>query len=485
MSEHFDVIVVGAGISGIGAGYFLKRDCPDRTFAILEGRGDIGGTWDLFRYPGIRSDSDMHTLGYSFKPWLAEKTIADAPSIMSYLRETVAEYDLEPHIRYRHQVTRAAWDSAAARWTISAERNGEPITYTCNFLYMCSGYYSYKTGHVVDFPGQERFQGQIVHPQEWPEDLDYAGKRVVVIGSGATAVTIVPSIADEAAHVTMLQRSPTYVVSRPSRDSINKQLRRILPEKWAYAATRFKNITMQDWGYRRTRTHPQQVKKMLLNAVRKELGPDFDIDTHFTPRYNPWDQRLCLVPDSDLFHALREKKASVVTDTIETFTETGIQLDSGETLEADIIVTATGIELVTVGELDIEVDGKQIDFARTWSYKGIGYSDVPNMATSFGYINASWTLRADLTCEFVCRLLNHMRDTGTDQCVPRLRSTDHDMPERPWIDDFSSGYMQRAMHLMPMQGDRAPWLNTQRYSDDKKLFRNGPIDDGVMQFTRS
>jgi monooxygenase len=483
--EHFDVVVVGAGISGIGAGHYLKRDCPDRSFAILEGRADLGGTWDLFRYPGIRSDSDMHTLGYSFKPWVDEKTIADASSIMEYLRETVDEFGIQDHIRFNQLVTRAVWDSKEARWTLSAKHLGEVVTYTCNFLFMCSGYYSYKTGHVVEFPGQERFQGEIVHPQKWPEDLDYKDKRVIVIGSGATAVTLVPAMASDTAHLTMLQRSPSYVASAPATDPINKVLRRILPSKVAYAITRKKNITLQKWLYERTRKRPDGVKKLLLSRVRKELGPDYDVDKHFTPSYNPWDQRLCLVPDSDLFEALKSGKASVVTDTIQTFTETGIQLDSGEKLEADIIITATGIELVTVGEIDFEVDGAPIDFAQTWSYKGIAYSDVPNMVSTFGYINASWTLRADLTCEYVCRLLNHMKQTGTDQCTPRLRPSDEDMPKRPWIDDFSAGYMQRAMHLMPRQGDRAPWLNTQSYAADKKLFRQGPVDDGVMNFSRS
>jgi len=482
VGEHFDVLVVGAGISGIGAGYFLQRDCPDRSFAILEGRDDIGGTWDLFRYPGIRSDSDMHTLGYSFKPWVAEKAIADAPSILEYLGETVDEFGIREHIRFRHLVTRAEWSSSDARWTVTAQRDGEPVSLSCNFLFMCSGYYSYRHGHVVTFPGQERFQGTLVHPQEWPEDLDYTGKRVVVIGSGATAVTLVPAMARRAAHVTMLQRSPSYVLSLPARDRINALLRKLLPSRWAYAITRKKNTSFQERIYRRTRTHPEKVKKLLLDRVRKELGPDYDVDTHFTPRYGPWDQRLCLVPDSDLFEALRSEKAAVVTDTIDSFTETGIQLDSGEKLEADIIVTATGLKLVTLGEMDFAVDGEPVDFARTWSYKGLAYSDVPNLVSTFGYINASWTLRADLTSEYVCRLLNHMRATGTDRCTPRLRPSDRDMPERPWIDDFSSGYMQRAMHMLPRQGDRAPWLNTQRYSQDKKLIGEAPVDDGVMHF---
>jgi cation diffusion facilitator CzcD-associated flavoprotein CzcO len=349
---------------------------------------------------------------------------------------------------------------------------------------MCSGYYSYKRGHVVEFPSQDRFQGPIVHPQEWPEDLDYSGKRVIVIGSGATAVTLVPAMARDAAHVTMLQRSPSYVVSVPARDPINKLLRWFLPARWAYALTRRKNIAVQDWFYRRTRTHPEKVKRWLLRRTQKGLGPDYDVDTHFTPRYDPWDQRLCLIPDGDLYEALRSERASVVTGAIESFTETGILLDSGEKLEADIIVTATGLELVTLGEVDFAVDGKPVDFAKTWTYKGLAYSDVPHLVSTFGDINASWTLRADLTCEYVCRLLNHMRETGSDRCTPRLRPSDRDMPERPWIEDFSSGYMQRAMHLMPRQGDRAPWLNTQRYSEDKKLFREDPVDDGVMQFER-
>ncbi|MEM7141849.1 MAG: NAD(P)/FAD-dependent oxidoreductase [Actinomycetota bacterium] len=485
-ADHFDVVIVGAGISGIGAAYHLKTHCPDHTFTILEGRDDIGGTWDLFRYPGIRSDSDMHTLGYSFKPWEAEKSIADGPSIMAYLRETVAENDIGPHIQFNSLVTTAEWSTPDARWELATEdaESGEVRTVTGNFLFMCSGYYSYKGGYEPEFEGRGRFQGEVIHPQKWPEDLDYADKNVVIIGSGATAVTLVPAMADTAAHVTMLQRSPTYVVSAPSVDPINKVLKKVLPAKAAYAITRKKNTALGEFFYRQTRERPERIKRRMLGQVRKELGDDYDIDTHFTPTYNPWDQRVCLVPDSDLFGALRSGKAEVVTDTIETFTETGIQLDSGAHLDADIIVTATGLQLVTAGEADFVVDGEKIDFSETWSYKGLGYSDVPNLVSSFGYINASWTLRADLTCEYVCRLLNHMRATGTDTCVPTLRASDADMPRRPYIDDFSSGYMQRMMPMLPKQGDRAPWLNTQRYSEDKKLFREGPLDDGVMQFTR-
>ena len=483
--EHFDVVVVGAGISGIGAGYFLKRDCPSRSFVIIEGRDNIGGTWDLFRYPGVRSDSDMHTLGYSFKPWRAEKSIADGPSILEYLNETVDEHDLRRHIRFGHLATRASWSGSDARWTITTTRTptGEEAVFTCSFLYMCSGYYSYKSGYTPEFAGLDRFAGSVIHPQEWPENLDYAGKNVVVIGSGATAMTLVPAMAGTAAHVTMLQRSPTYVVARPDRDAVASFLRRIMPTKWAYAVTRWKNTTMQQFVYGRTRTKPQQVKEALLKGVRKELGDGYDIDTHFTPTYNPWDQRLCLVPNGDLFGAIRSGRASVVTDHIAGFDESGIMLASGGRVDADIIVTATGLRLVTLGEMAFEVDGKEIDFSTTWSYKGCAYSGVPNLASSFGYINASWTLRADLTCEYVCRLLNHMGSTGTTTCTPTLRDSDRDMPERPWIDDFSAGYMQRVMHEMPRQGDREPWINPQNYKRDKKMFRESPVDDGVMLFT--
>lgn len=486
-SEHVDVVIVGAGISGIGAAYHLKTLCPDHTFTILEGRDDIGGTWDLFKYPGIRSDSDMHTLGYSFKPWLAEKSIADGPSIMAYLRETVAENDIGRHIRFNRLVTDAEWSSSDARWEITTTdaETGETSSVTGNFLFMCSGYYSYEGGYEPEFPGRDRFQGQVIHPQKWPEDLDYTDKKVVIIGSGATAVTLVPAMADDAAHVTMLQRSPTYVVSAPSIDPINKALKKFLPAKVAYRLTRAKNAGMTEFFYKQTRVRPERIKRRILKEVRKNLGEDYDVDTHFTPRYNPWDQRMCLVPDGDLFEAIKSGSASVVTDTIDTFTETGIQLDSGEHLDADIIVTATGLQLVTLGQADFIVDGEKIDFAETWSYKGMGYSDVPNLISSFGYINASWTLRADLTCEYVCRLLNHMRATGTDTCVPILRESDKGMPRRPYIDDFSAGYMQRMMPMLPKQGDREPWLNTQRYSEDKKLFREGPVEDGVMQFTRA
>ena len=484
--ERVDVVVVGAGLSGIGAGYHLQTMSPDRSYVILEGRDGLGGTWDLFKYPGVRSDSDMHTLGFSFKPWTEAKSIADGPSILAYLKDTVAQFGIDQHIRYGQLVSKAEWSSDDATWTVTStdKHTGASKTIECSFLFMCSGYYSYKKGHTPEFVGRERFKGTIVHPQEWPLNLDYAGKRVVVIGSGATAVTIVPSMAQHAAHVTMLQRSPTYMVSRPDHDALANRMRKVLPEKMAYSITRFKNTWRQQLVYNKTRTDPDKVKNLLLGGIQLELGADYDIAKHFTPNYNPWDQRLCLVPNGDFFKAMREGKASVVTDHIASFTETGIQLTSGEHLEADVIVTATGLELVTLGEMDFMVDGKQVDFSQTWTYKGFAYSDIPNMASTFGYINASWTLRSDLTAEYVCRLLNHMRKKGVAQCTPRLREQDRNMKQRPWIDGFSSGYMQRMMHRMPRQGDHEPWINPQNYRRDKKMFKHSPVDDGVMQFTK-
>ncbi len=489
-AEHVDVLIVGAGISGIGTACHLQKHCPSKSFALLEGRADIGGTWDLFRYPGIRSDSDMHTLGFSFKPWNDAKAIADGPSIKRYLDETVDEYGLRPHIRFHHLVESASWSSESARWTLVAKvgDSGEKRVLTCNFLSMCSGYYSYKEGYKPEMPGQETFAGDWIHPQEWPEDLDYTDKRVVVIGSGATAMTLVPAMAPDAAHVTMVQRSPTYVVSRPDEDRVANSLRAVLPQQLAYDITRWKNISFQQFMYRQTRVKPEKVKKKLLDMARKELdelGDSFDFDKHFVPHYNPWDQRLCLVPNSDLFDTLRSRKASVTTGQIETFTPTGLRMESGEEIEADIVVSATGLNLVVLGEMVFSVDGEPIDFSRTWTYKGMMYSDVPNMVSTFGYINASWTLRADLTAEYVCRVLNHMDETKTSQCTPRLRESDRNMPERPWIDDFSAGYMQRSMDMFPRQGDREPWMNPQNYKADKKMIRKAPIDDGCLLFSEA
>ncbi len=480
-NEHFDVLVVGAGISGIGAGYHLQTSCPGRTYAILEARHDIGGTWDLFRYPGIRSDSDMYTLGYSFKPWTNPRAIADGWSILEYLRETAREHGIDRKIRFGHRVTRAAWSTADARWTVEAERGErkEIVRFTCNFLFMCSGYYNYAQGYTPEFPGIERFKGRIVHPQKWTEDVDYAGERVVVIGSGATAVTLVPEMAKTAAHVTMLQRSPTYIISLPGEDPIANWLRRRLPAHLAYGITRWKNVLLGLWFYRFCRRNPTRARAIIDTWLRKELGPDYDVRTHFNPRYNPWEQRLCLVPDSDLFKAMREGRASIVTDQIETFTEKGLKLRSGAELEADLIVTATGLNLLLLGGLEATVDGQRVEFAKTFNYKGMMFSNVPNLALAVGYTNASWTLKAELICRYVCRLLNHMEKTGTRQCTPRLR--DQGLQEAPFL-DLTSGYVQRSIHLFPKQGSKVPWKLHQNYARDLRLLKRGSVDDGVMEF---
>ena len=478
--EHVDVIIVGAGLSGIGAACHLHRECPGRSFAILEARDAIGGTWDLFRYPGVRSDSDMHTLGYDFKPWTDAKAIADGPAILRYVQETARENGLMDRIRFGHRVRSARWDSDAAIWTVVADRVGDGrVEIVGNLLYMCSGYYEYKGGHAPRFEGQQDFAGPILHPQAWPESLDYAGKRVVIIGSGATAMTLAPAMAATGASVTMVQRSPTYVISRPDVDKLANSLRKWLPDRLAYAVTRWKNITLQGMFYRQTRVRPDKVKSQLLGLVRRYLGPDYDVNTHFTPRYNPWDQRLCLIPNADLFRAIRSDALEVVTDHIDRFTQRGIELASGRELAADIVVTATGLRLAVMGSVTFTVDGNRVNFPETTIYKGMMFADVPNLVQTFGYINASWTLRADLTARYVCRLLNRMNKLGVRQCTPRLRAEDRDMPRRPWIDDFSSGYMQRSMHLFPKQGDRDPWRHAQDYAVDKKLTR-APIEDGVL-----
>ena len=473
---EFDVLIVGAGLSGVGAAYHLRERCPSARFAILEGRATMGGTWDLFRYPGIRSDSDMFTLGYSFRPWHSDKAISDGQTILDYIQDTARVFGIDKTIRYQHKVTGASWDSAAAHWTVRVQRtNGdrqEELHYTCKFLYMCSGYYDYEEGHAPTWAQMEQFQGRIVHPQHWPEDLDYAGKRVVVIGSGATAVTLVPAMAETAQHVTMLQRSPTYIVSRPEQDAVANTLRRWLPAGLAHRLVRTKNVLLTMYFYGLARRKPKAVKDFIIRMAGKQIGPDFDVRQHLTPRYNPWDQRLCLIPNSDLFEALRIGRASMVTDLIDTFTEKGIRLQTGAELEADIIVTATGLNLAILGESQIAVDGEVVDFSKKWSYKGLMYSDVPNLVATFGYINASWTLRADLTAEYACRLLNHMAARGSKQVTPRLRPTDANMVARPWIDGFSSGYVRRAMRQFPRQGDREPWVNPQNYQRDKAMIRD-------------
>ena len=488
MSEEIlDVVIVGGGLSGVGAACHLSERCPTKTFTVLEARAAIGGTWDLFRYPGVRSDSDMHTLGYSFKPWRARKAIADGPSILAYVREAAREHGIEKHIRYGHRLRSAHWSTADALWTLEVERvepgaNSRTTTIRGRFLFMCSGYYRYDRGHAPHFEGMERFGGRIVYPQFWPADLDHAGKRVAVIGSGATAITLVPALAKTAAHVTMIQRSPTWVVSMPEVDRISVWLRMLLPEAHAYRLTRFKNVNFQRWIYRQTRVRPQKVREKLLTEVRRQLGPDYDVEKHFTPRYDPWDQRLCLIPDADLFLAIRAGRASVVTDRIARFTESSIELESGQQIEADIIVSATGLELEVLGGVEFSKDGERIDFADTFTYKGMMYSEIPNLVQTFGYINASWTLRADLTSEYVCRLLATMDKHGARRATPRLRAEDRGMQARPWIVDFTPGYMQRVMHLFPKQGDHAPWLNTQDYARDKEMVRKAPIEDGVIVF---
>lgn len=479
--DHFDMLIVGAGISGIGAAYHLGANCPTKTYAILEGREAMGGTWDLFRYPGIRSDSDMYTLGYSFKPWTEAKAIADGPNILNYLHETAAENDIERHIRYRHMVKRAAWSSETASWTVDVEvgETKELRQISCNFLFMCSGYYNYAGGYTPDFPGTENFKGRIVHPQKWTEDIDYKDKRVIVIGSGATAVTLVPEMAKDAAHVTMLQRSPTYVVSRPAEDALANKFRKWLPAKLAYGLTRWKNVLFGMYFYRIARNKPQKVKEYILNMVKEHLGEDY-VAKHFTPSYNPWDQRLCLVPNGDLFDAIKSNKADVVTDHIETFTADGIKLKSGEKLKADLIVTATGLNLQLLSGLEVTVDGKAVPLNETYNYKGMMYSGVPNLASSFGYTNASWTLKCDLTCEYVCRLINHMDKTGNRQATPILN--DPTVEPEPWL-DFSSGYVQRSIDQFPHQGSKAPWKLYQNYALDLISLKFGKVEDGAMLFS--
>ena len=483
--EHFDVIIVGAGLSGIGAGYHLQQECPDRSYAILERRDAIGGTWDLFRYPGIRSDSDMHTLGYSFKPWTDPKAIADGPSIRKYVRETATENGIHEKIRFGIQVKAASWSTPDSRWTVEALRGegeaAEPISFTCNFLFMCSGYYNYDQGYTPEFEGFEDFRGRIVHPQKWTDDIAYEGKKVVVIGSGATAVTLVPEMAKKAAHVTMLQRSPTYVVSAPERDEFNLWLRKKVGNKLAYAITRWRNIISFSLIFQFCRRFPEAARNGILKAVRAALPEGYDVKKHFTPRYKPWDQRMCLVPDGDLFRSIKNGSASVVTDQIERFTENGIRLESGEELEADLIVTATGLNLLFLAGLEVTVDGERKDLSESLTYKAILFSDIPNLAMAVGYTNASWTLKCDLTCEYVTRLLNHMKENGYTQVCPRPDGTPVDSEEMLAL---TSGYIQRAVGEFPRQGTREPWRAYQNYLRDIVMVRYGKLTDEALEFSR-
>ncbi len=481
-TEHFDVLIVGAGLSGVGAAWHLRHRCPGKSYAILEGREAIGGTWDLFRYPGIRSDSDMYTLGYAFKPWREAKAIADGPSILKYVREVAKDDDIERHIRFSHKVTAASWSSADARWTVEATRgDGTTATFTCGFLLMASGYYRYSAGYTPDYAGLGDYRGTFIHPQHWPEGLDYAGKKVVVIGSGATAVTIVPKMAEAAGHVTMLQRSPTYMVSRPAEDAMANWLRARLPAMLAYNIIRWRNVLLGMFFFNQFRKNPAKYKKMLIGGVAEQLNPGYDVETHFTPKYNPWDQRLCLVPDADMFKALNNGSAEIVTDHIDRFEAGGIKLQSGKTLPADIVVSATGLKLVVAGEIAVTVDGRRIRWADTMSYKGMMFSGVPNFGAVFGYTNASWTLKADLTSEYVCRLLNHMDAIKVDYCV--AERNDPTVGELPWL-DFNSGYVQRAMEEFPRQGDKKPWKLYQNYLMDMLALRFGKLADGTLRFAK-
>jgi monooxygenase len=483
--DHVDVLIVGAGLSGIGAACHLEERLPGASYLIVEAREAMGGTWDLFRYPGIRSDSDMFTLGYRFRPWTGEKSIADGPAILDYVHKTAREYGVEHKIRYGVRVVRAEWSSDDATWTVYAERStGGTVTFTCGFLWACSGYYRYDAGYTPHFEGSEDFTaagGRLVHPQHWPGDLDYSGKRVVVIGSGATAVTLVPAMAEQAAHVTMLQRSPTYILALPGIDKIAVKLREKLPPARSYAVTRWKNILVTTASYQLSRRRPELMKRLIRKGVTSQLPDGFDVDTHFKPAYNPWDQRLCLVPDGDLFASIRAGNVDVVTDHIDRFTAKGVLLTSGRELEADVIVTATGLNLLAFGGTDLVVDGEKVNLPDTMAYKGMMLSGVPNFAYVIGYTNASWTLKADLVSEYVCRLLVHMRERAYDVVVPER---DPEVTEQPFM-DFASGYVQRSLHELPKQGSRAPWRLRMNYLLDVWTIRRGALEDEALRFSRA
>ncbi|GMN04181.1 flavin-containing monooxygenase [Erythrobacter sp. MTPC3] len=480
----FDVLIVGAGISGIGMAAHMEMKAPGHTYAIAERRENLGGTWDLFRYPGIRSDSDMHTLGFDFEPWRHEKSIADAPAILDYLNRIVDERGIREHIRYGHKVVSADFREDEARWHVEMElEDGSTTRLTANFLYLGSGYYDYDEPYDPGFQ-LGAFEGQVLHPQFWPEDLDYSGKKVVVIGSGATAVTIVPSMAEKAAHVTMLQRTPTWMAARPAKDGLANAIRKVLPENLAYRITRFKNILMQDLVFKTARKNPEKVKKNLVKGITKVLGPDYDKEA-FTPPYNPWEERLCLVPDGDMFEAIKSGTASIVTGHIDSFEAGGIRLKSGELVEADIIITATGLKMAIAGKIAVSVNGEPVDFSKRYYYKGCMFSNLPNLAVVFGYLNASWTLRADINSDYVCRVLNDMRAKGADIAVPVLTPAQEADLEEDDIFDFSSGYIQRSKHIQPKNAVAYPWRLNQEYVVDRKRMANDPVDDGVLSFRKA
>ncbi len=480
-NEYVDVLIIGAGLSGIGAACHLKKNCPSKSFAILEGRERMGGTWDLFQYPGIRSDSDMYTLGYNFKPWTNPKAIADGPSILSYIKETAQEHNIDKHICYQSKVKSANWSNRDSLWTVSIEdtSTGKEKTISCNFFISCAGYYSYKSGYQPEFEGKDDFEGNIIHPQNWPKDFDYSGKKVVVIGSGATAVTIVPAMTDKAEHVTMLQRSPTYMMSLPAKDESINKLRKYLPDNLVYRIARTRNVALSLGTYQVSRRFPEKTKEFLLAQVEKQLGSSSDMK-HFTPTYNPWDERLCAVTNGDLFKAIRKNKASVVTDHIDKFTKKGILLKSGELLEADIIITATGLNVQMLGGIELSVDNKKFNITEKMLYKGILIEGLPNLGLVFGYTNASWTLKADLVSEYVCRLMNQMDRKGMRQCT--AINADKKVHHTPFL-DMQSGYIQRALDKVPQQGSHLPWKLYQNYAFDMAMLRLGKMNDGIIQYS--
>ena len=482
MTEHLDVVVIGAGLSGVGAAFHVQDKLPRLTYAVLEARERLGGTWDLFRYPGIRSDSDMYTLGYPFRPWMGDKSITSGESILGYIRETAEAYGIDERIRYRHRVARVSWSSADALWTIEGEADGVPFTLTASYILSCCGYYDYEGGYTPDYPGADQFRGEIVHPQDWHEGVETDGKRIVVIGSGATAVTLVPALTETAGHVTMLQRSPTYVASRPAVDGLSEAANRYLPPKMSYALMRAKNVLMSMYVYQTSKRRPDAMRAYLTRQVEQKLDGKVPVDPHFTPAYDPWDQRLCLVPDDDLFEVLKDGSASIVTGRIETFTANGIRLEDGTEIEADMIVSATGLKLLPFGGIEMTIDGQRSDVKDTYNYKGMMFSGVPNFAALFGYTNASWTLKSDLSARYFCRLIKEQRRRGADSFVPRMKGP---APEGEPIIDFGSGYVQRSIHLFPRQGPDRPWRNHQNYIADALDVGLAKLDDGVMRFERA